>query len=238
MQLPSLSDSRLLNSPRSNEPLRYSRTKDWAIRTIVVLWFSLMAAVTARGIVVAFANAANGGEIAPLLSKICLFSFVVMIAWLTIVRAPATARATGVQPAITAFLGTNLVFLGVLLLHPREDLPAGLHLLSAALVTAGNALAVFSLHYLGRSFSIMAEARQVVSRGPYKIIRHPLYVAEQIAIIGIFIQYASLAAFILILMQLACQLMRIRNEEILLRDTFPEYAGYMAQTARIIPGLW
>lgn len=111
-------------------------------------------------------------------------------------------------------------------------------LLSAALILTGNALCIYVLSRLGRSFSIMAEARTLVSDGPYGIVRHPLYLAEQIPILGIFIQFASVPAAVLVALQFAFQLRRMFNEERLLRETFPEYAAYMTRTARLIPAVW
>ncbi len=108
----------------------------------------------------------------------------------------------------------------------------------AGLILTGNVLCVYVLSYLGRSFSIMAEARKLVSDGPYGIVRHPLYLAEQIAILGIFIQFASMYAAILIAVHFIFQLRRMLNEENLLRATFPEYAVYMTRTARLIPAIW
>jgi len=43
-------------------------------------------------------------------------------------------------------------------LFPRRDLSIGLNLLSAGLMLLGHLLAVHELAWLGRSFSIMAEA--------------------------------------------------------------------------------
>jgi protein-S-isoprenylcysteine O-methyltransferase Ste14 len=91
---------------------------------------------------------------------------------------------------------------------------------------------------LGRSFSIMAEARRLVTDGPYAIVRHPLYLAEQIAILGAFIQFASPWAVVIVVVQFGCQVQRMRNEESVLLLSFPDYAAYKERTARLIPGLW
>jgi protein-S-isoprenylcysteine O-methyltransferase Ste14 len=106
------------------------------------------------------------------------------------------------------------------------------------LTLSGSGLAVYVLSHLGRSFSIMAEARRLVTNGPYSLVRHPLYIAEFVGIFGAFIQYASLPVTILLLTQITFQLLRIRNEEDVLKSTFPEYASYMARTNRLVPGVW
>jgi protein-S-isoprenylcysteine O-methyltransferase Ste14 len=91
--------------------------------------------------------------------------------------------------------------------------------------------------WLGRSFSIMAEARGLVTRGPYAIVRHPLYVAEEIAVIGMVLLNWSLLAVLLACAQWALQLRRMRHEEEVLETAFPDYASYAARTPRWLPAL-
>jgi protein-S-isoprenylcysteine O-methyltransferase Ste14 len=218
---------------------REEKARDRLMRGCVAAWFGLIAAVAATGIVDRIFHGIHGAPAAAeLLSRLCVLSFVAMIAWQTLRRDPPVARARGMQPRISAFLGTNLILVGTLFLTRRGDLSVAAELSSSALILAGNALAVFTLAHLGRSFSIMAEARRLVSTGPYAIVRHPLYVAEQIAVLGALIQYASPAAVALVAAQCAIQIRRMLNEEALLRESIPGYARYMTLTARAVPGFW
>jgi protein-S-isoprenylcysteine O-methyltransferase Ste14 len=43
---------------------------------------------------------------------------------------------------------------------------------------------------------------------------------------------------LLVIVQIACQIRRMRNEEIVLMEVFPEYSSYKRKTARIIPRLY
>jgi protein-S-isoprenylcysteine O-methyltransferase Ste14 len=97
---------------------------------------------------------------------------------------------------------------------------------------------VIALSQLGRSFSIMAESRQLVTAGPYRLVRQPLYLTEAIASVGVFMQFASVWTALLLAVQIAFQLRRIRNEELVLTTGFPEYAAYSQTTARLIPGIY
>lgn len=213
---------------------------DQLIRWTVASWFLLLATTIAFGVgTTLFVEAAMTElDYARLASKACLLSFLAMMGYLTIVRDNPIARASGWQPRVSALVGTNLLFIGMLFLPPRTDLGIGQHLLSAGLMLTGNLLCIYVLAHLGRSFSIMAEARKLVSDGPYGVVRHPLYLAEQIAILGIFIQFASVAAALLIAVQFAFQLRRMLNEEKVLGAAFPEYAAYMTRTARLVPAIW
>ncbi len=61
-------------------------------------------------------------------------------------------------------------------------------LIGTSLVVLGTAFSIIAVGTLGRSFSIMAEARRLVTRGVYSIVRHPLYLAEEIAVLGIVVK--------------------------------------------------
>jgi len=212
--------------------------RDWATRLFVSLWFLLLASFSIHQL-----SATDIGRLDALgwmraISGLCLISFFLMISWLTMVRSDPLAQARGWQPRIAAFLGTWLMLIGMTFLPRRADLSLSMLIVSAILILIGDILAVMVLRRLGRSFSIMAEARGLVTGGPYSIVRHPLYAAEQVAIIGAAIQFASFEVLLLILLQFSCQVLRMRNEEAVLCRTFPEYRAYMARTSRLIPGVW
>ncbi len=218
-----------------------SRAYDLAIRLSIALWSMFLAITYCRafGLILAEAEISGLDGIAAtrLLSKSCLFFFFILIAWITLVRARPVAKSDGVQPRATAMIGTYLLF-GLIFLPLREDLGVATLAVSAALLIVGNALCVAILLRLGRSFSIMPEARKLVTTGPYAIIRHPLYCAEAIAMLGAFIQFASLPAAAMFGAQFLFQIQRMRNEEAVLERAFPDYAAYKARVARLIPGIW
>jgi protein-S-isoprenylcysteine O-methyltransferase Ste14 len=151
-------------------------------------------------------------------------------------RTRPSAKANGWEPRLSALAGTFLLF--VLAIFPRHDLFPSLEIASTLLTMIGNVGALVVLSQLGRSFSIMAETRQLVTIGPYRFVRHPLYLAEEIAIVGIFIQFASVWTALILAAQIGFQLRRIHNEELVLTASFPEYAVYSQTVARLIPGVY
>lgn len=162
--------------------------------------------------------------------------FVLLIAAGAILRTRPSTKASGVEPRISALVGSFLIY-GVLL-FPRRDLSLTAEIASTLMVMTGSIGAIVALSQLGRSFSVMTETRQLVTRGPYQFVRHPLYVAEEIAIVGVWIQFASLWTALLLAAQFAFQLRRIHNEETILAATFPEYHAYQKNTARLVPGIY
>jgi protein-S-isoprenylcysteine O-methyltransferase Ste14 len=175
--------------------------------------------------------------VADFLSRISMLFFFLMAGWLTLVRQAPVAKARGATPRLAALAAVMLLF-AVAYLPRLEPMPDWVLYLSAALTLCGDILSVAVLCRLGRSFSVMAEARRPVTDGPYRIIRHPLYFVEAIAMTGVFLPYASARAALLFCTILGLQLMRMGYEEQVLRETFPEYRAYAARTHRLIPGVW
>jgi protein-S-isoprenylcysteine O-methyltransferase Ste14 len=216
---------------------RLSRAIDSAARATVVAIFTGMTVLNVGCAYTTLLDRADMDATAIALTVAARVSnalFLALVAATVLTRLRPVAKAQGVQPRVSALLGTflctTLAFLS----------PADLHwfwtTLSAALIIAGASLAFVVLRWLGRSFSIMAEARSLVTSGPYALVRHPLYVAEELAAIGILIQVFSPIAIAIFAAHLLLQLQRTRNEETVLRATFPEYAEYAARTPWLIPG--
>ena len=168
--------------------------------------------------------------------RLSTIGFLLLLGASVLLRARPTGKARGLQPRIAAFAGAFLVY--AIPFFPRRELSVTVEMVSTLLVLCGSAAAVVSLARLGRSFSMMAEARRLVTSGPYRIVRHPLYVAEELAIIGISMQFFSLSTAFVLAVHIAFQLRRMYNEEAVLAETFPEYAAYQQRTARLLPGIY
>ena len=113
-----------------------------------------------------------------------------------------------------------------------------LQIASSVLLLVGDTLIIVILLRLGRSFSLVPQARRLVRRGPYRLIRHPLYVAEEISLCGAVLHFFSVWSVALLFVHGAIQVGRMFVQESVLTRSFPEYRSYAASTARIIPGVW
>lgn len=174
--------------------------------------------------------------ISALMARISLIAFLGLLVFFHFIRSAPINKATGWQPKISALLGLTLG--NLLLLLDRAPLPPMMGFMSAILLIVGNYLCIVTLLHLGRSISIMAEARQLVTSGPYRLVRHPLYLAEEVATLGIFMQFMSWQAAGVLAVHFLFQISRMLNEERVLSATFPEYRDYANRTARLIPGVW
>jgi protein-S-isoprenylcysteine O-methyltransferase Ste14 len=174
--------------------------------------------------------------VSSLLAQIAGVIFVSLVLVFLVLRSPAKSKAKGLVPRVMAFCGT---YLGVAVLWlPPQPMNTALSLISLSLILGGVVFAAFSLAHLGRSFSLMAEARRLVMDGPYAFVRHPLYLGEAISTLGLTLQFRSPLAFLLMTLQFAFQFQRMKNEEHVLAAEFPEYHAYSLHTARVLPGVY
>lgn len=169
-------------------------------------------------------------------SKIAILIFFSLLVVLFTIRYVPQAGALGLYPRLIAVAGTFLSA-GIALLPPRE-ISSTVYIASLLLVIGGFTFAIWGLLSLGRSISILPEARQLVTRGPYSFVRHPLYLGEMAGTTGIALQFSAPWALLLLGLQCIFQILRMINEERLLLEVFPQYKAYVARTACLIPGVY
>jgi protein-S-isoprenylcysteine O-methyltransferase Ste14 len=159
----------------------------------------------------------------------------------SLLRLRPRAKARGVVARLVALFGTFSPTLFGLL--PRDDDSLLLNLASFGFIAVGNLLAIYGVSHLNRSASMMAEARRLVTTGPYRLVQHPVYLFEEIAVVGVLLPSlwpprVGAVALLLFAAHLGCQLLRMRNEEDVLAAAFPHHAEYRRRTARLVPGVY
>ena len=173
---------------------------------------------------------------AEVVSRSSTILFLGLLSILFIIRLEPIKKAKGILPRVLAVAGTFSMTL--VTIFPRADLSLTETVIASLLSLGGTGLSLFALAHLGRSFSVMAEARRLVTSGPYRIVRHPLYMFEAMASLGILIQFFSFYSVLIYLAHCFFQLQRMKNEEAVLEGVFPEYESYKSKTPRLIPGLY
>jgi protein-S-isoprenylcysteine O-methyltransferase Ste14 len=174
-----------------------------------------------------------------LVDAVSRFSTVCFLALMTVlflIRLEPVEKARRFLPRVMGIAGT--FFVALVTLFPRANLSLTQTIVASSISLVGTAMSITALAHLGRSFSLMAEARRLVTSGPYKIVRHPLYLFEEVASVGILLQFLSTYTASIFLVHVLIQLQRMKNEEAVLEKAFPEYQAYRARTARVIPKLY
>ena len=214
----------------STVALSKTSTYDRTMQLFGGIWFMLLALCVAIKI-----GSSLTDPWPSLLSSFCLATFYVLVALLIITRSPAKAQAEGLLPRIAAFVGSYLPWTITFFGKTDQALP---NLMSTACVLIGTVLMLVTIRHLGRSFSLVPQARSVVQTGPYRWIKHPLYFAEEIVIVGVVLQYLTPVTVMVLLLHIGVQVCRILYEEDLLRRNCPEYSSYEASRWRLIPYVW
>src|SRR6266481_7079037 len=118
------------------------------------------------------------------------------------------------------------------------------HASAGALATSGLIFELFGIVltqvarvYMGRSFGVLPANRGIVSKGPFRFVRHPIYFGWLILSIGYSMSFASERNVVLIAMTLPFMVWRISQEEKHL-GADPEYRRYMDRVRyRLWPGI-
>lgn len=153
-------------------------------------------------------------------------------------------RETEQKRIINLFL---LYFLVVYLLPGFDqrfgwsDVPVPVVLMADLIVLAGYGLFVLVLkenRYASRIIEVEAQ-QQVITTGPYSLVRHPLYLAVTLMYVFSPLALGSYWAMLPTILLLGLLVARIQNEEKVLLRELAGYEAYKQATPhRLIPGVW
>lgn len=153
---------------------------------------------------------------------------------LSLVRVPPRSAMVNIR----SILATTAMMVMPALMRPGAA-SAGL-LANAAVVVeiAGVAFTQVSRLYLGRRFGLLPANRGIVSTGPFRLVRHPIYSGWLVLTIGFLMAYPTVRNIGMLVLSMPFLIWRIAlEEEHLVQD--PEYLAYTKRTRyRLIPGVY
>lgn len=186
------------------------------------------------------------------------FSFTIALSLWLLRHNPAllTERMTGIGKADQKswdkvfFALANLIFLAWLVVMPLDavrfrwsHIPTWLQLLGALLLLGSFYLFFLTFRenaYLSPAVRIQTERGQsVVSTGPYRYVRHPMYATAVIFLVGTTLLLGSWYGLVVGLILVIGIAVRAVQEERTLRAELPGYDAYLAQVKyHLIPYIW
>jgi protein-S-isoprenylcysteine O-methyltransferase Ste14 len=106
------------------------------------------------------------------------------------------------------------------------------------LVTIAAVLSLISLLTLGRFFGVRPALRNLVTSGPYALVRHPMYLSYIVSDIGYNLQEWTVVTVLIVIAGWGSLFYRIHAEERVISQD-PGWAAYAASVRyRLVPGIW
>jgi protein-S-isoprenylcysteine O-methyltransferase Ste14 len=161
------------------------------------------------------------------------FLFLALIATLFLVRrAPRGGRAGPLQMAI-ALGGTFVMYIAAVQPATTQDW----RVLAAAdvLLVLGSGFTIYAAASLRYCFGLAPEARGLVTTGAYRLVRHPLYLGEFVALLGVLLPVLAPSTLVVYALFCVLQATRAALEERVLSATFQDYVNYRRRTPALLP---
>ena len=139
------------------------------------------------------------------------------------------------------FVAIQFALLAVMIFYPRDAawIPTDLmRTVGMGFMAAGVALGLWAAVYLGRGLTaspLPNGSTDLVMRGPYRFVRHPMYTSVILLGIGMTIRSGSWIVTLAFVALVVLFAVKSRWEELHLADTFPGYERYMTSTGRFVP---
>ncbi len=114
-------------------------------------------------------------------------------------------------------------------------------MLGLLLIVAGVLFACWARYILGSNWSSEVQLKQdheLIERGPYRYVRHPIYSGLLLALLGTVVLLGEWRALLALAIIAASFWRKLRLEERWLREHFgPAYVDYMQRVKALIPGI-
>jgi protein-S-isoprenylcysteine O-methyltransferase Ste14 len=159
----------------------------------------------------------------------------ILMGVLSLVRVPPRSSMVNIR----SILATAAMMIMPALMRPGVLVTTGWVAKAAiALELVGIVLTQVSRVYLGRRFGLLPANRGIVSNGPFRWMRHPIYSGWVVLTIGFLMAYPNPRNITMFVLSLPFLVWRISlEEEHLMED--PEYRAYVEKTPwRLFPGIY
>jgi len=118
---------------------------------------------------------------------------------------------------------------------------AGQQVLGAVVIALGAALMSWAVAFFHswRFRAKLDEGHQLATEGPFRLLRHPIYMGMNLLALGTAIWVPTPAVWTAFVLMAVGSDLRARSEEVLMRGAFGSaYTEYCARTRRFVPGIY
>ena len=126
-------------------------------------------------------------------------------------------------------------------IRPACLTPAGL-ITGLLLTVAGYAATIWCYVTMGNAWRIgidREEKNRLVTDGPFRRIRHPIYAFQDLMLLGAVFLLPTICSIVVLVVHLSCVFAKARDEEAYLMGVHgEEYRAYMGRTGRLLPKFW
>ena len=155
-------------------------------------------------------------------------------------REAFSSRISYMGPLVVAALLLALPNLPLPLLRERFVPRSPTMFATAATITAvGLIFSVWARRHLGRNWSgtvTIKEDHELITTGPYGIVRHPIYTGLLVAFVGSAIAVGEWRGIVAVLLAFLSFLFKLRIEERWMRERFGDaYRAYCARVPALVP---
>jgi protein-S-isoprenylcysteine O-methyltransferase Ste14 len=207
----------------ATEQVRYERLRDLGARMFICVLFTLLSI-----------NVLNAYMQTGHVTGLLLLVSEALVVVLTVIR----RRATVVDRSAIAAALTTVSVTGPFLLRVADGSGLVRDELTAAVSAMGLMLVIAGKMVLGRRFGVVPANRGIVVRGPYAVVRHPIYAGYVITHLAFLVASPTAWNMALILISDCALVIRaLREEKVLKAD--PAYQQYCERVRwHLVPGVF
>ncbi len=154
-----------------------------------------------------------------------------------------SSRATQALLSIAGFL---LIFKSSWNLGPLNEriVPssAAVDYLGCALTLGGILFAIWARFFLGTNWSASVTVKHdhtLIRRGPYSVVRHPIYTGLLLAALGTSLVFGTIRCFVgVVLLTVGFRLKSLLEERFMQEQFGAQYASYKHEVKALVPFIW
>ncbi|KQV90439.1 isoprenylcysteine carboxylmethyltransferase family protein [Rhizobacter sp. Root1221] len=217
--------SALLDSPRPSWFQRFTRSQlgDKLMALVLVAWMTNSSIIAIRKDL--------GLALTLLFAAVIVLNVQVLFR-----RVPAKVTSNPWFWLLTVAASGHIALYALLMTDAAPPLTP--HWLNNTMAVVGMSLMVWARATMGLNFGFVPALRGIVTTGPFRFVRHPVYTSLVILLVVNFLDHASVTSFVLGLSGVVLWVLKVFAEESFLRHE-TAYRDYMAAVRwRLVPGVF